>query len=150
MVKQTRRLLLPPPVTPQPIRRAVEKECEKCSFSILTLPFQSELIKITTRLIYLSSKIFSIIFGPIEENLRPDLQQSNLDRVGVNDTGVKSCHKTRVTFEIPLSRISDLALNGLCCGARRRTQGVPTACSKCGRTNLPSVSVDGRCRGRSF
>ena len=32
VVKQTRRLLLPPPVTPQPIRRAVEKECEKCSF----------------------------------------------------------------------------------------------------------------------
>ena len=39
VVKQTRRLLLPPPVTPRPIRRAAEKECEKCSFSILTLPF---------------------------------------------------------------------------------------------------------------
>ena len=88
MVKQTRRLLLPPPVTPQPIRRAVEKECEKCSFLILTLPFQSKLIKVTTRLIYLSSKIFSIRFGSIEENLRPDLQQTNLDGVGVGDTEV--------------------------------------------------------------
>ena len=86
MVKQTRRLLLPPPVTPQPIRRAVE--CEKCSFSILTLPFQSKSIKITTRLNYLSSKIFSIRFGSIQENLRPDLQQTNLDGVGVGDTEV--------------------------------------------------------------
>ena len=88
MVKQTRRLLLPPPVTPQPIRRAVEKECEKCSFFNFNFPFQSKLIKSTTRLIYLSSKIFSIRFGSIEENLRPDLQQSNLDRVGVSDTEV--------------------------------------------------------------